>query len=322
MGLWSRWEEVLDAYRDVNRLFGDIIKVTPSSKCVGDLALYLVTCNVKAQDVLDPLKAKDIDFPESVVGLLKGDLGFPHRGFPLPVEEAILKGETKRTQRAGVMLAPVDFVQNLITLTTRWCSEAEGFPGETISAEQAMSSLMYPKVFDDYMKRRRGKGRALRYLPTPVYFYAMSPGQKFNMLVPAEILVDVTKTAATSPDQVNVSIELIRVCPLKEGKRKVIFSVNGIEQHFDVKDTSGAFIFEGEMADPKVIDQVGSPMPGLVEKLLVVSGQKVAAGDTLCTISAMKMEVKVTAPRSGTVALVSVSLAARVVEGALLITII
>ena len=92
MGLWSRWEEVLDAYRDVNNVFGDIVKVTPSSKCVGDLALYLVTRNLKAEDLLDPAKANTIDFPESVVGLMKGDLGFPHRGFPNLIESVILKG--------------------------------------------------------------------------------------------------------------------------------------------------------------------------------------------------------------------------------------
>ena len=92
MGLWDRWEEVLDSYRDVNALFGDIIKVTPSSKCVGDLSLYLVTIKMKAQDLLDPVKAASIDFPASVVGLIKGDLGFPHRGFPEHVEKMILKG--------------------------------------------------------------------------------------------------------------------------------------------------------------------------------------------------------------------------------------
>lgn len=101
MGLWDRWEEVLDAYRDVNALFGDIIKVTPSSKCVGDLALYLVTRNLRAADVIDSEKSSAIDFPESVVGLMNGDLGFPHKGFPSKVEAAILKGGTKRTVRAG-----------------------------------------------------------------------------------------------------------------------------------------------------------------------------------------------------------------------------
>ena len=130
MGLYDKWEEVLDAYRDVNKLFGDIVKVTPSSKCVGDLALYLVTRSLTTSDLLDPSKvgshsystikdivhgmksslshshlrfptffmqAASIDFPESVVGLLRGDLGFPHRGFPQPVEDAILKGAARRT---------------------------------------------------------------------------------------------------------------------------------------------------------------------------------------------------------------------------------
>jgi pyruvate carboxylase len=155
-----------------------------------------------------------------------------------------------------------------------------------------MSSLMYPQVFADYMKRRAVKGRALRFLPTPVYFYGMSPGQSFTMTMPAAFASDVCKTHATAASGLfTASVELRRVCPLKEGKRKVIFAINGKEQHFDVNDNSGAFVFEGAMADPKNFNQIGSPMPGLVEKLLVSQGQTVSTGDTLCTVSAMKMEV-------------------------------
>lgn len=142
MGLWGngQWEEVLDAYRDVNDLFGDIVKVTPSSKCVGDLALYLVTRRLKASSLLsDPALAATIDWPESVVGLLKGDLGFPHRGFPPAVEAAILKGAPKRTIRAGLQLAPADFTANCATLAEVW--------NQQITPEMGMSSIMYPGVF-------------------------------------------------------------------------------------------------------------------------------------------------------------------------------
>lgn len=217
------------------------------------------------------------------------------------MEEAILKGAKKRDVRAGLVLPPVDFEANIATLNAKWSTEDTGFAGDAITPEQAMSSLMYPQVFADYMKRRKAKGRALRYLPTPVYFYAMAPGQSFEMTIPSGISADVLKIAPENAhDEVVVTVELRRVCPLKEGKRKVIFAVNGREQHFDVKDNTGAFVFEGEMADPKNLDQIASPMPGLVEKMLVVQGQTVSAGDTLCTISAMKMEVKVTASKTGT----------------------
>ena len=138
MGLASRWEEVLDAYRDVNYLLGDIVKVTPSSKCVGDMALYLVTRNLKTQDLKDPAVASGIDWPDSVVGLLKGELGFPHLGFPLEIENMILKGQSKLKERAGLVLPPVDFKKNIETLSTQF--------GFQLTPEQAMSYLMYPKV--------------------------------------------------------------------------------------------------------------------------------------------------------------------------------
>jgi len=284
MGLWQQWEAVLDGYRDVNRLFGDVIKVTPSSKCVGDLALYLVTRGLTADDLLDPAKAGSIDFPESVVGLLKGDLGFPHRGFPKAVEDAILKGASKRTVRAGLVLPPADFQANVDALSAKW-----GLP---ITHEQGMSSLMYPQVFADYMKSRAAKGQLLRYLPTPIYFYAMQPGQGFSMSVPLALCTDVLKIAPASQDQeVTVTIELKRVGPLKEGKRTVVFGVNGGEQHVEIKDSTGKFVFEGAMADASVLGHIASPMPGVVEKVLVKEGQHVSAGETLAVCSAMKMEV-------------------------------
>ena len=189
-----------------------------------------------------------------------------------------------------ISLPPANFEENIAALNKKWCGP-DGFPEEVISAEQGMSCLMYPKVFSDYMARRRAKGRCLQYLPTPVYFYGMVPGQRFLMTVPAKLMSDITKIPETDEQEGHVAIELKRVCPLKDGQRKIVFEVNGKEQHCDIKDSSGAFVFEGPMADPANVNHVGSPMPGLVEKLLVAEGSKVKAGDTLCTISAMKMEV-------------------------------
>jgi pyruvate carboxylase len=312
MGIQAKWEEVLDAYRDVNKLFGDIIKVTPSSKCVGDLALYLVTRSLTTADLLDPSKASSIDFPESVVGLLKGDLGFPHKGFPQNVEDAILKGTPRRTVRAGLALVPADFTAHLEGLGKRW--------GRTISPEEGMSSLMYPQVFTDFMTRREQKGLLLKRLPTPVYLYGLLPGESFTMSgVPASEVKDalVSCTGASA----DVCITLKRIGPLKGGNmRSILFTVNGKDQQHEVKDSSGKFEFEGPMADSKKAGQIGSPMPGSVEKLLVAEGQLVAAGETLCTISAMKMEVKVTSPFEGKVVGLNVAAGTRVVEGALLLT--
>ena len=320
MGLWNQWEDVLDAYRDVNKLFGDVVKVTPSSKCVGDMALYLITCKLKAEDVLDPVKAAQIDFPVSVVGLLKGDLGFPHMGFPKAVEDAILKGAEKRTVRAGLVLTPEDFQANMEKLSKVW--------DQPITAEMGMSSIMYPAVFKDFMTRRAEKGLLLRYLPTPVYFYAMEAGQSFTMEAPASLLDEIleNKVVVCDGHQANartskVDISLKRVGPLKDGKRLVVFGVNDTEQHIEVKDSTGAFVFEGPMADASDDTQLASPMPGAIEKVFVKPGQKVAAGDTVMIISAMKMEVKSTAPFDGTIGTLSVENGTRVVDGALLCTI-
>ena len=334
MGLWGngQWEEVCDAYRDVNELFGDIIKVTPSSKCVGDLALYLVTRRLKASQLLsDPALASSIDWPESVVGLLRGDLGFPHRGFPAAVEAAILKGTPKRTIRAGLQLPKADFDANCQKLSITW--------NQAITPEMGMSSIMYPGVFKDFMQRRAALGLTLRYLPTPVYFYAMQVGQSFTMQVPQTLVGEVLRQAATDKFDVvtskgdeigapttRVTITLRGVGPLKDSMRTVSFAVSGAdgieqEQSVDIKDSTGKFVFAGPMAVLDDKRQVASPMPGTVLEIQVKVGQKVKAGTILMIISAMKMEVKSTAPHDGVVKELAVEVGARVVEGCLLCTV-
>jgi len=337
MGLQgAQWEQVLNAYRDVNQLLGDIIKVTPSSKCVGDLALYLVTRGLTTADLLDEQKGTKVDFPESVVGLLRGELGFPHRGFPAEVERLVLKGGaiSKLTVRPGLGLAAVDLQAYRAALMAQW--------GPTVSEEQAMSSLMYPKVFSDFMGRQRLKGPLLPQLPTLVYLYGLQPGQQFTMTVPrgsiSHLLLNPPASLAASlttddEEPLSVRVDLQRVGPLQRGRRAVAFQVavfhngNVVEEQqvAQVADAGEAFHFEGPMADPaQPLNQLGSPMPGVVEKLLVEGGEgsAVSAGQVLCVVAAMKMEVKVTAPRDGVLVSVSVpGVGYRVVEGALLFTI-
>jgi pyruvate carboxylase len=315
MGLWDQWETILDTYRDVNALFGDVIKVTPSSKCVGDLALYLVNCKLTTKDLLDTDSPPQIDFPESVVGLMKGDLGFPHRGFPESVEKMILKGGEKRTKRAGLVLPPANFDENCRRLSEEW--------GVSISPEMGMSSLMYPKVFSDFMQARKKKGLLLRYLPTPVYFYAMKAGQKFTMCVPVALAAEVTKEEKGDKSGFEVvEVMLKRVGPLARKCRIVVFSINGSsEQHISVRDSTAGFEFDGLMADTSNTKHVASPMPGAVEKVLVKEGQTVEKGEVLFIVGAMKMEVKTSAPTAGKVGKLEVDVGTRVVEGALLTTI-
>ena len=192
-----------------------------------------------------------------------------------------------------------------------------------------MSSLMYPKVFSDFMQRRKDKGLLLRYVPTPVYFYAMKTGQTFTMTVPASLAPELTKGGdkASTDASVDIRVELKRVGPLAKKCRNVVFSVsaNGSEaqeQHVSIKDSTAGFEFEGPMASADNADHVPSPMPGQVEKVLVKEGQAVEAGDTLFVVGAMKMEVKTSAPRAGKVGKVEVSVGTRVVEGALLTTMV
>jgi pyruvate carboxylase len=253
--------------------------------------------------------------------LMKGDLGFPHRGFPAAVEAAILKGGAKRTIRAGLQISPADFAMNRETLSAKWA--------QPITDEMSMSSIMYPGVFRDFMSRRASKGLLLRYIPTPVYFYAMQVGQSFNMQVPDSLVGELLGQVVTSvgnevgASSSGVRCELKRVGPLKESCRSVVFGITlaakgEVEYTCNVKDSTGAFVFSGPMANAADACQVASPMPGAVLEILVKKGQSVRAGDTLMVISAMKMEVKSTAPHDGVVGALEVELGARVVEGCLL----
>ena len=143
MGLGSRWTEVLDMYRDVNNLFGDVVKVTPSSKCVGDLALYLINRKMKASEVLT--RGDEIEFPQSTLDLCAGRLGFPHLGLPTELQRIVLKGETPMTKRPGELMPPADFAQKATELTTTL--------GRTPTQDEIMSSFLYPKVFNDCKSR-------------------------------------------------------------------------------------------------------------------------------------------------------------------------
>jgi acetyl-CoA carboxylase carboxyl transferase alpha subunit len=327
MGLTlDQWSAVLDAYRDVNLLFGDVVKVTPSSKCVGDLALYLVLKNLTTADLIDPStqqikpSAMNLDFPQSTVELLKGELGFPHLGFPKILEELVLKGQEKLTIRAGLVLPPVNFEENLTELRSKWDS--------SLTSEDGMSYLMYPVVFNDYMTRKGKKGPLLTELPTLVYLYGMIAGDIFDMYLTKEQLMNhffsniknqanvgsLLSSENEKDGKFKVRVELQRITSIQQQLRTAVFLFSLLThkdntvlyketQSAEVKDTGGVFVYEGPMANPsKANKEVASPMGGLVEKVFVKEGQNVEAGTILCTVSAMKMEVKVSAPSTGIIA--------------------
>jgi len=317
LGIMDRWEEVLDMYRDVNALFGDVVKVTPSSKCVGDLSLFLIGRNLSASDVIP--KAGVLSFPESTLDLMKGKLGVPHRGFPKPLQDAILKGETALKERPGLSMPPADLEAIRAGLEEKW--------GQPMGAEQAMASILYTKVFDDFQQFRVDNSEAVPDLPTPVYWYGMAVGDTFTvngatakLFKPAGAAVEEAKGA----EEESVTVKLVAVGPRQSMAmvRTVKFEVNGAAVTVAVPDKPEADdACAGPRADPTDPCQLASPMLGVVEKVYVEEGAVLEKGQMVATICAMKMEVHVTANVAGTLASLTVAAGDKVAEGSLLGTI-
>ncbi|KZM51064.1 pyruvate carboxylase [Labrenzia sp. OB1] len=284
LGLETRWHEVAQAYADVNMMFGDIVKVTPSSKVVGDMALMMVSQGLSVAEVEDP--SKDVAFPDSVVQMLHGDLGQSPGGWPQDLQKKVLKGEKPITVRPGSLLKEADLDAER--------KEAAEKTGREISDTELASYLMYPKVFTDFDKAQQQYGPT-SVLPTPVYFYGLEQGQ--------EIFVDLEpgKTLVLRCQAIGETDE--------KGEKKVFFELNGQPRSVKVPDrVHGA---TGAAAMPKAEDgnaaHVGAPMPGVISTVAIAAGQDVKAGDVLVSIEAMKMETALHAERDGKVKEVLVS---------------
>ncbi|WP_435258194.1 pyruvate carboxylase [Thioclava sp. FR2] len=278
LGLEERWHEVAQAYADANQMFGDIVKVTPSSKVVGDMALMMVAQGLSRSQVEDP--SMDVAFPDSVVDMMKGNLGQPHGGWPKGILTKVLKGEKPLTERPGKTLPAVD----LEDVRAKLSKELSGF---AVDDEDLNGYLMYPKVFLDYMGRHRTYG-PVRTLPTKAFFYGMEPGEELT----AEI--DPGKTLEIRLQAVGETTE--------DGDVKVFFELNGQPRVIRVPNRA---IKAKTAAKPKAQEgnnaHVGAPMPGSIASVAVSVGQKVRAGDLLVTIEAMKMETGLHADREATV---------------------
>ena len=258
LGLETRWHEVAQAYHDVNLMFGDIVKVTPSSKVVGDMALMMVSQDLTVADVENP--ARDIAFPDSVVSMLRGDLGQSPGGWPAALQKKALKGEAAFTVRPGSLLKSADLGKSR--------REVEAKLGRKISEREFASSLMYPKVFADFAAAQETYGPA-SVLPTLTYFYGMKPEE--------EIFVDIEKGKT-------LVIRCLAVGDVDEkGMVTVFFEINGQPRRIKVPDRAhGAS--NGKVrrkAEPGNDGHVGAPMPGVVSTLAVTTGQSVKAGDVL-----------------------------------------
>jgi pyruvate carboxylase len=272
-----RWPEVAQAYADVNLMFGDIVKVTPTSKVVGDLALLMVTSGLSREQVLDP--ATDVAFPESVVQLFRGDLGQPYGGFPPALQRKVLKGVSPLSGRPGAELAPVDFAAERTRI-----QQAIPWP---VTDDDLASSLMYPRVWLDYANDRKQFGD-LAILPTPVFFYGMEPGQ--------EISIDLERGKTLIVRYVTSSETH------EDGTRTVFFELNGQPRSIPVVDRSQVAKHPPQRkVEPGNPRHVGAPMPGSVATISTAVGRKVARGDVLATLEAMKMETAVRAETDGEV---------------------
>jgi len=278
LGLEERWHEVAHTYADVNQMFGDIVKVTPSSKVVGDMALMMVSQNLTREQVEDP--AVDVAFPDSVIDMMRGNLGQPPGGFPVKIVKKVLKGEKPDTSRLGAHLPPVD----LKATRAKLIKELEGFK---VDSEDLNGYLMYPKVFLDYMGRHRIYG-PVRTLPTRTFFYGMEPGEEIT----AEI--DPGKTLEVRLQAVGETNE--------DGDVKVFFELNGQPRVIRVPNrlvkSQTAARPKADVGNP---NHIGAPMPGVVATVTVTAGQKVKKGDLLLTIEAMKMETGIHAERDAAV---------------------
>jgi pyruvate carboxylase len=274
MGLGNRWPEIARTYREVNDLFGDIVKVTPSSKVVGDMALFLFTRGIKPADVVN--LPPGTSWPESVLDMLSGGLGEPMGGWPPAVVKAVLgTARAKRTKPAPVKLR--EMKSEVATKTRREPSEDDLF-----------SHLMYPSVFADFAKFQREFGD-VSGLPTPAFFYGLNPGE--------EISVSIEEGKV-------LFIKLINVGAAdKEGRRIVSYELNGMPREALVADKAVApktkSRVKADAADPL---QLGAPIPGMVTALSTSLGSKVGKGDKLVTLEAMKMQTTIYAQQDGVVA--------------------
>ncbi|SME98593.1 pyruvate carboxylase [Xaviernesmea oryzae] len=279
LGLDTKWHKVAQAYADANRMFGDIVKVTPSSKVVGDMALMMVSQDLTVADVENP--AKDIAFPESVVSMLKGDLGQPPGGWPEALQKKVLKGEQAYTAVPGSLLPPADLEAERKVIEGKLERKVDDF--------EFASYLMYPKVFTDFALAADTYG-PVSVLPTHAYFYGLADGEELFADIERGKTLVVVNQAMSGTDA--------------QGMVTVFFELNGQPRRIKVPDrvhgaSGGAVRRKAETGNAA---HLGAPMPGVISTVAVSAGQSVKAGDVLLSIEAMKMETALHAEKDGTIA--------------------
>ena len=284
LGLEEQWPEIAKTYADVNQMFGDIVKVTPSSKVVGDMALMMVSQGLSRQDVENP--DIDLSFPDSVVDMMRGNLGQPPGGFPKTIVKKILKGEKPNLERPGKHLKNVNLEKVRKDLSAQ-------LDDMIIDDEDLNGYLMYPKVFIDYMERHKIYG-PVRALPTKTFFYGMEPGEEITAEIDPGKTLEIRLQAVGETDD--------------KGDVRVFFELNGQPRIIRVPNR---LIKSQTASNPKAEEgnnaHVGAPMPGVIAGVTVSKGQSVNEGDLLLTIEAMKMETGLHAERDAVIKVVHVS---------------
>jgi len=277
VGLGDRWNEVKRMFRKVNDMFGDIVKVTPSSKVIGDMALFMVQNNLTEDDVYE--KGETIDFPNSVVEFAQGYIGQPYQGFPKELQRIILKGKEPINVRPGELMEPVDFSEIRDTLFQKLNRHVTSF--------DMISYALYPKVFMDYQKNYETYGD-LSVLDTPTFFYGMRLGEEI------EVEIEQGKT---------LIVKLLSISEARsDGTRVIFFELNGQSREVVIRDENiKSDIVAKPKVDPENKNQIGATMPGTVIKVICEEGEKVEKGDYLLITEAMKMETTIQAPFAGKV---------------------
>ena len=278
-GLGHKFKDVKEMYKSVNEMVGDIVKVTPSSKMVGDFAIFMVQNDLTPENILE--KGKNLDYPDSVMTYFRGMMGQPYGGFPKDLQEMILKGEKEVTVRPGELLEDEDFDKIKIHLEEKGIEPSE---------EDLISSALYPKVFDDYIDYIKENGEVSR-VGSDVFFHGLMEGET------AEISIEEGKTLIVT------LIEIGKL--LDDGTRNLTFEINGSRRTVNIKDKT-VKDFENDKdekiyADPKNEKEIGSSIPGKIVKVLVSEGDSVKKGDKLFIAEAMKMETNILSKSEGIV---------------------
>ncbi|MCL2563082.1 MAG: pyruvate carboxylase [Oscillospiraceae bacterium] len=294
LGLGHRFQDVKEKYKEANDILGDIVKVTPSSKMVGDLAIFMVQNDLDAANIVE--KGKSLAFPDSVVSYFEGMMGQPQGGFPEDLQKVVLKGKTPITCRPGELLDAVDF-DKLKETVAPFCPDA--------SLQELVSYCMYPKVFEDY-KKFAAEFSDLTAMDTPVFFHGLAPGEVTQVEIADGKTLFIKLVSVSEPDEDNLC--------------NVVFELNGIRRELSILDRSKGGVQKAvPMADPADPLQIGASIKGMVSRVHVKPGDAVTINQVIAVIEAMKMETTVMSRVDGVIGDVLVQVGQPVKAGELVV---